>query len=117
VDVQGDAVRRDPAGEVDADRRQLVVAHPDRRPAVGHVAAGGGDAEVGHGADQDLLEIAHVAADVAAVGGEVEDRVRYELPSVERQLAAAVGVAQVNTCPRAIPARRGGLSPWRSGRA
>ena len=46
------------------------------------------------GADQDLLEIGHVALDVAPVGREVQDRVAHELSgAVVGDLAAAVGLA------------------------
>ena len=72
-----------------AEGGDLLPAGPDARQAR---LARGGDPEAAEGADQDLLEIAEVAADVAPVRPEVQDRVADELPgTVVGHLPAAVG--------------------------
>ena len=89
-------MRRHPARDVDADRRDLPRAltparrHPDAGQAlVAHAL----ELERGERPDERLLEVAHVALHVLAVVPEVEDRVADELSRpVERGLAAAVGL-------------------------
>src|ERR1039457_725016 len=91
--VQRETVRRDPSGYVDADRRDLVVADPDRRDALLERRALSSDPEFRESSDQDFLEIGHVPFDVSPPGLEAEDRIADELPrAVVRDLAAAIGL-------------------------
>ena len=59
--------------------------------------AAGRDAERADGPNQDLLEVAHVPMDVAAIGLEIDDRIADELPgAVIRHVAATAGLEQAN---------------------
>src|SRR5204862_73257 len=95
-DVEGEAVGGDPARQVDADRGDLVLARPDAHERL-PLPCLRGYAIVGEGADEHLLEVAHVAADVAPVRAEVDDRITHELPRpVIGDLAAAVALLDLN---------------------
>ena len=91
-DVEGEAVRRDPARDVHADRRDLGAR---RRPDADVLRARahlGRHAELGQGADQRRLQPLDVGPQVAAVVGQVEHRVADQLArAVVRGAAAAVG--------------------------
>src|SRR5205809_1812029 len=54
--VERESMARDPAGNADADRCELVLADPDAGQSVDAMRA---DAVVARGAYQDLLEIAN----------------------------------------------------------
>ena len=84
----------------------FAAPHPDADVllAVAHPAF---DAVAGQRPDQRLLEVAHVAADVAAVGAEVEDRIADQLAgAVVGHLAAAVALGDLDP-PRRQRRRRG----------
>ena len=85
-------MRRHPARDVDADRRDLA-RRPVSQTPVRPVDPLAGDADGASVADQCLLQVADVALDVAAVPVQVEDRVADELARpMEGRLAAAVGL-------------------------
>ena len=117
--VEREPVGRHPAGDVDADRGDLVVADPDRRHPLAHGRPTGPDPEIRERADQDLLEVRDVALDVLAVRGEVEDGVPDELSrAVVGDLAAAVALADLDPeLPAALGrekhVRAGGVAPER----
>src|SRR5207244_13454582 len=92
--VQREAVAGDPAGDPDPDGGQFFASHPDPGEAV-HAARR--DPVVARGSYEHVLEIAHVAMDVAAVGIEIDDGVADELPwTVIRDVAAAAGLEDVH---------------------
>src|ERR1017187_4987830 len=94
-DVQGGAVRRDLARQMDADRGQLVVFDPDRGFPLRNRASSRRHSEVAGGTNKCLLEVAHVTPHVSPPARQIENRVRDELPgAVERELAAAIGDAK-----------------------
>ena len=71
---------------------------PSRKLALDAVGEGEGDHHAG--------EVAHVATDVAAIGVEVEDGVRHELPGpVIRDVAAAAGLVHVDPAARELGPR------------
>ena len=90
VHVEREAVHGDPAADSNADRADLAVADPG---AVQARDPRRGDAQVGARANHRLFEQLHVAADVTAVGVEVDDRVADELAgAVVGDVAAAAGL-------------------------
>src|SRR5437899_2273050 len=90
-DVEREAVHRDPSRDAHADRADLrEVARPrDPPPRVRIVAIGpdadvlfvdaGFDVEIARDEDHRFGERAHVLADVATIGLEIEDRIADEL--------------------------------------
>ena len=99
--VEGEAVGGDPAREMDADRGDLLLPRPDADELLA-LPRLGGDAVVGQGADQHLLEVADVAPDVPPVGAEVDDRIADELPrAVVGDLAAAIALGDLDAARRA----------------
>ncbi len=94
-----------PAREVDADRGDLAPPHPDADPLA--LAGGGHDAVVGEQRDQRRRQVPDVAAQVAAVGRQVEDGVADELAgAVVGDLAAAVGLDHFDAAPRPLGRRQ-----------
>ena len=81
-------------------------------PGAGHARdAAGRDAVVGAGADHHLLEVAHVAVHVAAVGRQLEDRIADHLAgAVVGDVAAAAGLEHLEAAARA--ARSSGKSTF-----
>src|SRR6516165_1808120 len=79
-DVIGEAVRRDPAADVDADRSKFFFLvsgfHPDAGPPGDAV---GGNAEIGAGADHNFFERSNVPADIAPEMGKIQDGVTDDL--------------------------------------
>ena len=102
-DVEGEAVRGDPARDAHADGADLLVPEPGAGEA-GHAARR--EAVVRAGADHHFLEVAHVAVHVAPVGGEIEDRVADHLAgAVVGDVAAAAGLEHLEA---ALAQRLGG---------
>ncbi len=96
VDVECVAVGRDPAGDVDADRRDLPwrTRQPEPGQSLERLAS---QPERLDRLRQRLLEVPDVALHVAAVSLQVEDRVADELPGrVIRGLAAAIRLDDVD---------------------
>jgi len=92
VDVERETVAGDPASDPEADRGQFLAAHPHAREAVD---APRGNPVIGGRANENLLEIADVAVHVAAVRGEVEDRVAHDLAGpVVGDVAAALDLEE-----------------------
>src|SRR4051794_13746118 len=92
VDVERVPVSRDPARDVDADRRDLPRGSLQPHASEPFDAACR-QSERGERPDQRLLEVAHVLLDVLAVPPQVEDGVADELARpVERRPAAAVAL-------------------------
>ena len=90
--VEGEAVRRDPARDVHADRRDLGARRRPHADVLGAGAHLGRHAEVGQRADQRRLQPLDVGPQVAAVLGQVEHRIADQLPGpVVGRAAAAVG--------------------------
>ena len=79
VDVEREAVARDPAVDADAERRDLAALDPDA-DVLAVLAGDRADPELGERLDQDALEVVRVLAQVLAVVAQVEDRVADELP-------------------------------------
>ncbi len=87
-------MHRDPAREADADGAELGEArrlragpargarlvHPDAHELRVALDEGGVDARVPRQRDHHAREVAHVAPHVAAIGAQVENGVRHELP-------------------------------------
>src|SRR5688572_7215229 len=77
VHIERKAVAGDPAGNADADGRQLLIADPRARES-GH--ATGGDTETGRSPDHHFFEIADVTVNVTAVRLQIEYRIADKLP-------------------------------------
>ena len=96
VDVEGEAVPCPPARDLDADRGDLLVAHPHPGEPAVHRRL---HAEIGERVDEHPLERAHVRDDVARALAPLrqrDDRVADELTrAVVRDVAAAVGVHEI----------------------
>src|SRR5258706_14067147 len=91
-DVQGEAVRRDPPRQMHADRGDLLLSHPDADVLLAFPRLGG-EPVTGEGANENLLEIADISADVPPVRAEVDDRIPHELArAVIGDLAAAIAL-------------------------
>ena len=94
LDVDRDAVERDPVADADADGRNLVfpaalARHPDADPALAPLAA---HVEAGEGADDPVLEVGHVAPHVLPALAQVEHGVGHPLAGpVIGVLPAAAG--------------------------
>src|SRR3954470_10912969 len=79
--VQGEAMARHPARNPDPDCGELVFATRGTGPDAGQALdPSRGDAEGGDGTDQDVLEVADIAMDIAAIRLEIDDGVADELP-------------------------------------
>jgi hypothetical protein len=92
--IQSESVRRHPTRDAYADGAELGVSQPYARMLRDALS---GDSEVGACSDHDLLEIANVTMDVAAVGGEVENRIDDGLPgAMKRDVAAASALENVD---------------------
>src|SRR5579871_4637518 len=81
LDVDRNAVERNPVADAHADRRDLVLPailahHPDADPAVAALAA---YVEAGEGADYPALEVGHVASHVLPALAQVEHGVGHAL--------------------------------------
>src|SRR5260221_917967 len=88
VHVERESVERDPAADGDADRADLLRSDPDA--GLARLAASF-DLEFREDAQDDLLEIAQIAVEIAPVLGEVEDRIRDDLSRpVPGRFAAAL---------------------------
>lgn len=82
-------MHRDPPFDFYSDCTELLVVDPDStvywEPFTFEI-------ELFEGFDDGLLKVAHPAVEVLAMVGNVEDRVRDELPgAVVRDVAAAIG--------------------------
>ena len=102
--LKREAVAGDPARDPHADGRQLVLRRPRRRsgPATRPASTPNrrGDR------DHHLLEIAHVAVHVAAIGPQIEDRIADQLAgTVVGDVAAAARLEQRDARPRPAPRR------------
>src|SRR5262245_17063876 len=85
--VQREAVAGDPPRNPDANRGELFLTHPH---ACQTVNAFGLDAVIGGDANEDFLQIANVAMNVAPIRLQVDDRIADDLPwSVVSDVAAA----------------------------
>jgi len=76
VHVEGEAVRRDPARDVNADRRDLAAPSVNASQALDPKRF---DAEVWQRAYQDLFQVAHVTMHVFTVRAEIDDRITDDL--------------------------------------
>ena len=99
-DVEGKAVRGDPAADMDADGGEFFFGDiaGGLDPDAGFAGdAVGGDAEVSGGADHGLFESADIPVNVAADGIEIEDGVANDLAgAVIGDVATAVGFAELD---------------------
>ena len=85
LDVDRDAVQRDPALQADPDCGDLVLVgrasfrprHPDADTILAPFAA---DIEGGEGANRELLKAGHIGADVRTAALEVEHQIDHPLP-------------------------------------
>jgi hypothetical protein len=94
VDVECEAVTRDPSRDAHPNGRDLLVAHPD---AGQPFDAAGIDTVIGGRANEDRFEIAHVTVNVATVGVQVDDRIADNLPGpVIGDIAPATGLVNVD---------------------
>jgi hypothetical protein len=86
---------------MDADRGDLRLPHPDPHVLL-PLPPLGRDAKVGEGADQHLLEVLHIAPDIAPVGRKVDDGIAHQLPRpVVGHVAAPVGLHHLHAaCPQ-----------------
>ena len=113
VDVDREAVRRDAARDVHADRGDLALAGPDAGvvgPLVG--ARAGVEPGVGERGDDRALDRAQVGDDV----DDPHDRIADELTrAVVGELAAAVDVDDVDPAARGTKPRRAAARPPASG--
>src|SRR5258707_1636313 len=99
-DVQGEAVRRDPPRQMDADRSDLLLPHPDADVLLAFPRPSG-EPVAGERANENLLKIADIAADVPTVRAEGDDRIPHELPrTVIGDLAAAIALHDLDTTGR-----------------
>ena len=95
---------RNPSGDADANRRQLVAADPDAGESVD---APGVDAIVARGTNQHVFEVADVAVNVAAIRPEIHDGVPDDLAgSVVGDIAAASGLVHLDAAGRQRCSRR-----------
>ncbi len=79
-----------PVRDVDAERGDLALAHPDADVLRAYLTTGL-DPEIRQHSNQDFLEIADVATDVLAIRLQIDDRVTDQLTrAVERDLPAPV---------------------------
>ena len=88
-DVDGEAVHADPFSNAHADGGEFAVFHPHAGQSV---AAAGGHAECGAGADEGVFEAAEMGVQITSARVEIEDRIADQLArAVIGRLAAAVG--------------------------
>jgi len=96
--IVGEAVRSDPAADVDTDSSELFFGNSARRldPDAGFAwDAMGGDAEIGGSADHRFFESADVPVNVATDAIEIEDGVADGLAgAMISDIATAVGLAK-----------------------
>jgi len=79
-DVERKAVHRHPPGDANAQRSQLLAIDPDTDVGVLLIVSPRFHSEMGDGSNEHLLQIPHVAANIATVRGEVENRIADQLP-------------------------------------
>src|SRR5689334_19144483 len=92
VDVERKAVRRDPAGDVNSDRRNFTARRVNPGQALDAKRL---DAEIRQRANQDLFQVANVTMDVFAVRAEIDNRIPNHLPeTVISHFSAAVRLKQ-----------------------
>jgi hypothetical protein len=92
-DVVSEAVRGDPAADVNADGGEFLFAGAVLHPDAGFAGnAIGGHTEIGAGADHGLFEGANIPADVAFDVAEVKDGIADDLAgAVIGDVSAAIG--------------------------
>ena len=97
--IEREPVAGDPAGNPDADRRELF--QPARRfdPHAGEpLLPHGRDTERRSDANHDFLEVADISVHVEAVGPQIEDRIADELTrAVERHVSASARFEKLDT--------------------
>ena len=92
VYVECEAVRGDPARDVNADGCDLTALSMDPRQALDAECI---DTKVGHGPYQHFFKIAHVAMDVFTIGTKIDNRVTDELAqAVISHFPATIGFKQ-----------------------
>lgn len=97
-DVERKAVHRHPAGDANAKRGQLLAIDPDTDVGILLIVSPRFDAEMGNGSNDHFLKIPHVAANIATVRGEVENRIADQLPrTVIRDVSSASRFVQLHT--------------------
>lgn len=93
-DIEGETVAGNPAGDADANGGELFVADPDTGEALN---ATGRNPIVFRDANEDFLQITHVAVHVQTIGMQIENRIADELSrTVIRDVAAAPGFEDVD---------------------
>lgn len=113
-DVEREAVHRHPAGDANAQRGQLLALDPDTDVGILFIVSPRFDAEMGNGSNDHFLEIPHVAANVATVRGEVENRIADQLPrTVIRNVSAPSRFVQLDTQLGATFRRNEDIAPLR----
>ena len=98
IDVQREAVARNPSRDPHADCGELVLPSGRSDPDPCETSdPSRGDAEFPDSANQHLFEIAHVPVDVAPVGLQIDDRIADELTgTVKGHVAAASRFEQLD---------------------
>src|SRR5512143_3710316 len=90
ADVEREAVARNPPRDAHADGADLLGSDPRTGEPLD---ASGGDTVIGAHANHHVLDVAHVAMDVASIRPEIDDRVPDDLPwSVIRDVPSATGL-------------------------
>jgi hypothetical protein len=113
-DVERKAVHRHPAGDADAQCRQLLALDPDTNVGVLLIVPPGFDAEMGNGSNEHFLKIPHVAANIATVRGEVKNRIADQLSrTVIRDVSSASRFVQLHTKLSAKLGRDENVAPLR----